>query len=176
MKKRGTIKPVSGGRTILQELEYAENATYQRYSGYGSSTSARRTCSPPPGLTGSKGSVAVTISGLEGSVQNTGAEAIINLLSARIRNAEKTMVNNIWGDMYSSGTASSGKQIGGLQLLVADDPTTGTVAASTGRPGPSGVARNSRRPRTVAQPSPRPTCSAMNRFTRSSCAAPTSLT
>ncbi len=34
MNRRGTIKPVSGGRTILQELEYAENVTYQRYSGY----------------------------------------------------------------------------------------------------------------------------------------------
>jgi hypothetical protein len=29
--------------------------------------------------------------------------------------------------MYSDGTASSGKQIGGLQLLVADAPATGTV-------------------------------------------------
>jgi hypothetical protein len=29
--------------------------------------------------------------------------------------------------MYSDGTGSSGKQIGGLQLLVADSPTTGTV-------------------------------------------------
>lgn len=127
MKKKGTIKPVSGGRTIVQELEYAENATYQRYSGY-----EVLDISPSDVFTAAEfywkqGSVAVTISGLEGSVQNTGAEAIINLLSARIRNAEKTMVNNIWGDMYSSGTASSGKQIGGLQLLVADDPTTGTV-------------------------------------------------
>ena len=34
MNKRGTVKPASGGTTILQELEYAENATYQRYSGY----------------------------------------------------------------------------------------------------------------------------------------------
>jgi len=71
--------------------------------------------------------VAVTISGLEGDVQNTGEEAIIDLLASRIKNAEKTMANNMSGDMYSDGTASSSKQIGGLQLLVADDPTTGTV-------------------------------------------------
>jgi hypothetical protein len=30
-------------------------------------------------------------------------------------------------DVYSNGTADGGKQIGGLQLLVADDPTLGTV-------------------------------------------------
>lgn len=27
LRKRGTMKTVSGGRTIVQELEYAENAT-----------------------------------------------------------------------------------------------------------------------------------------------------
>jgi len=127
MKKRGTIKPVSGGRTILQELEYAENATYQRYSGYEVLNIEPSDVFTSAEFDWKQGSVAVTISGLEGAVQNTGPEAIINLLAARIRNAEKTMVNNIWADMYSNGTASGGKQIGGLQLLVADDPTTGTV-------------------------------------------------
>ncbi len=34
LKRKGNIKPVSGGRTIVQELEYAENSTYIRYSGY----------------------------------------------------------------------------------------------------------------------------------------------
>ena len=34
LKKKGKVKPVSGGRTIVQELEYAENGTYKRYSGY----------------------------------------------------------------------------------------------------------------------------------------------
>lgn len=30
LSKRGRVKPVSGGRTIVQELSYAENSTYQR--------------------------------------------------------------------------------------------------------------------------------------------------
>ncbi|WP_206696547.1 hypothetical protein, partial [Streptococcus pseudopneumoniae] len=34
LKKKGKVKTVSGGRTIVQELEYAENGTYKRYSGY----------------------------------------------------------------------------------------------------------------------------------------------
>ena len=71
-------------------------------------------------------SVAVTISGLE-QAQNSGPDALIDLLETRIDVAEKTMQNNLSQDMYSDGTASSGKQIGGLQLLVADSPTTGTV-------------------------------------------------
>ena len=34
LKQKGSIQPVSGGRTIVQELEYAQNGTYQRYAGY----------------------------------------------------------------------------------------------------------------------------------------------
>jgi hypothetical protein len=127
LKKRGTMKPVSGGRTIVQELEYAENSTYQRYSGYETLNISPSDVFTAAEFDWKQASVAVTISGLEGDVQNTGAEQIINLLASRIKNAEKTAMNNMWGDCYSDGTASSGKQIGGLQLLVADDPTSGTV-------------------------------------------------
>lgn len=127
MKRKGTVKPVSGGRTILQELEYAENATYTRYSGYQVLNISPSDVFTSAEFDWKQAAVAVTISGLEGDVQNTGPEQIIDLLAARIRNAEKTMRNNIWLDMYSNGTASGGLQIGGLQLLVADDPTSGTV-------------------------------------------------
>jgi hypothetical protein len=126
MNRRGTIKPVSGGRTILQELEYAENVTYQRYSGY-----EVLNISPSDVFTAAEFdwkqiAVNVTMSGLE-QLQNSGVDAIIDLLASRIKNAEKTMQNGVAEDLYSNGTASSGKQIGGLQLLVADDPTSGTV-------------------------------------------------
>lgn len=126
LSKKGKIKPVSGGRTIVQELEYAENATYKRYSGYDILN-----ISPSDVFTGAEynyaqAAVAVSISGLE-QLQNNGENAIIDLLESRIANAEKTMRNNISLDCYSNGTADGGKQIGGLQLLVADTPTSGVV-------------------------------------------------
>jgi len=52
---------------------------------------------------------------------------MINLLESRIGNAERTMQNNISNDCYSNGTADSGKQIGGLQLLVSDVNNSGVV-------------------------------------------------
>lgn len=73
-----------------------------------------------------QGAVAVTISGLE-QLQNSGPEQMIDLLESRIGNAERTMRNNVSLDMYSLGTADGGKQIGGLQLLVADASSSGTV-------------------------------------------------
>ena len=33
LSEKGNIKPVSGGDVILQELDYAENSTFTRYSG-----------------------------------------------------------------------------------------------------------------------------------------------
>ena len=68
----------------------------------------------------------MSISGLE-ELQNNGDAAVIDLLESRIKNAQKTMMNNIALDCYSNGTADGGKQIGGLQLLVSKTPTTGTV-------------------------------------------------
>ena len=70
--------------------------------------------------------VAVTISGLE-ELQNSGTEQMIDLLESRMEVAESTMQNGVSGDIYSNGTASGGKQINGLQALVATSPSTGTV-------------------------------------------------
>lgn len=126
LRRRGNVKTVSGGRTIVQELEYAENGTFKRYSGY-----EALNISPSDVFTGAEfnyaqAAVAVSISGLE-QLQNSGEDAIIELLESRIKNAEKTLVNNIALDCYSDGTADGGRQIGGLQLLVSATPTTGVV-------------------------------------------------
>jgi len=67
----------------------------------------------------------VTISGLE-QIKNSGTEAIINLLEARINVLEKSMMNSLSTSIYSDGTGTSGKEVGGLQLIVAD-AGTGTV-------------------------------------------------
>lgn len=126
MRKRGNVKPVSGGRTIVQEMEYAENGTFKRYSGYETLNISPSDVFTAAEFNLAQAAAAVSISGLE-ELQNSGEEAIIDLLESRIKNAEQTLTNNIAADLYSDGTADGGKQIGGLQLLVADTPTTGTV-------------------------------------------------
>ncbi len=126
LNKRGKVKPVSGGDVILQELEYAENGTYRRYSGYDVLNNSPSNVFSSASFNWKQSAVAVTISGLE-QLQNSGPERMIDLLESRISNAEKTMENNIAADMYSDGTADGGKQIGGLQLLVADSPGSGQV-------------------------------------------------
>ena len=126
LRDKGKIRPVSGGTSIYQELEYAENSTYKRYSGYETLNISPSDVFTAAEFNWKQAAVAVVASGLE-MLQNSGKERVIDLIESRVSNAEKTMANNIAADMYSDGTADGGKQIGGLQSLVADDPTTGTV-------------------------------------------------
>ena len=68
---------------------------------------------------------AVSISGLE-MIQNSGKEAIIDLLDGRMMVAEAQLANRIGGDIYKDGTGNSGKDLTGLAAAVPDAPSTGT--------------------------------------------------
>lgn len=124
MSKRGTIKTFDGGYAIRQELSYANNTTYQRYSGYQTLNIQPSDVFTSADFPIRQAAVAVTISGLE-EIQNSGEERMIDLLSSRVDNAERTMENGIDFDMHSNGTAAG--QIGGLALLVSTSPTSGIV-------------------------------------------------
>lgn len=126
LKKKGKVKPISGGRTIVQELEYAENSTYKRYSGYDVLNISPSDVFSAAEFDIKLAAAAISISGLE-MLQNISDEQAIDLLGSRISNAERSLVNNVAADCYSDGTADGGKQIGGLQLLVDTTPSTGTV-------------------------------------------------
>lgn len=132
LREKGHKKPVSGGRTIVQEIEYAENGTYTRYSGYETLNISPSDVFTAAEFDWKQAAVAVSISGLE-QLQNSGRDAVLDLLESRIANAERTMINSMSTDIYSDGTASGGKQIGGLQLLVADtgQSTVGGISSTT---------------------------------------------
>lgn len=125
LSAKGRIKTISGGDVIYQELEYAENATFGYYTGYDTLTTTPSTVLSAAEYPWKQAAVVVSASGLEVNVQNTGKERMLNLLEARINNAFKTMANQIAVGIYGTG---AGLTITGLQLQVATDPTTGTVA------------------------------------------------
>lgn len=123
---RDKVKSASG-RTIVEELEYAENSNFQYFTGMEILAIAQNQVMTAAEFDWKQAACNVVASGLETEVQNTGREAVIPLLKSRISNAMKTMRNNLATGTYSDGTGSSGKQIGGLQHIIADDPTSGTV-------------------------------------------------
>lgn len=123
---KGSIVKHTGGRTIVKELDYAENSTFKYYSGYETLDVSASEVLSAAEYNWRQAAVAVTISGLE-QRQNNGEYAVINLLTARTTNAMRTMANKISEGIFSDGTGSSGKQIDGLKAIVADSPSTGIV-------------------------------------------------
>lgn len=126
LKQRGNIKTFSGGNVILEELSFAENANAGYYSGYETLPVAASDVISAAQYDIKQAACPVTISGLE-QLQNASKEQIIDLLESRMTVAESTMANLIAQGIYSDGTGDGGKEITGLLLQVATDPTTGTV-------------------------------------------------
>lgn len=126
LEKRGNSKPADGGRQIIQELEFSENETFGWYSGYDTLNISPQEVFSAAEFDWKQCAVSVSISGLE-QLQNSGEEQVIDLLEARIKNAERSMKNRMGSAVYADGTGSGGKEIGGLQLLVPDTATSGTV-------------------------------------------------
>lgn len=108
-----------GGITIAQPLEYAENGTYQRFSGYDVLDIGASDVFTAAEFQWRQIALNVTASGEE-LRKNSGESRIINLAKSRIRNAMNTFANNFSFDLYSNGTLPN--QINGLQALL---PNTG---------------------------------------------------
>jgi hypothetical protein len=115
LEKKGKAKPADGGRRIVQEIEFAENGTFGWYSGYDPLNITPSEVFSAAEFDWKQCAVAVSISGLE-QLMNSGEEQFIDLLEARVNNAERTMKNQMGLAVYGDGTAGGGKAIGGFQL------------------------------------------------------------
>lgn len=123
LNEKNKIEREDGGLSIVKPLEYAENSTVQRYSGYDVLN-----VQPSDVLTAAEFpwrqmAGHISASGLD-IRSNTGESRIINLVKARIKNCMTSLKNQLASDIYSDGTAAN--QINGLQALVSD-AGTGTV-------------------------------------------------
>jgi len=127
LKSKGNVRPFSGGNVILEEIMYNDSTTNNTNSYSGFET---LNISPNSPISAAQFSIAqyasaVTISGLE-MLQNSGKEAIIDLLEGRIKVAEAQLANRINLDLYGNGTGNGGKNLTGLAAAVADSPSSGT--------------------------------------------------
>jgi hypothetical protein len=126
LKAKGNLKKLSGGNAIRESLSYAENSTVQSQGEYDTFDTT-----PQDVLTSADFDFKIitgttTMTGLE-IKQNAGKERIIDLLKGKFQVLEASMKNEIGSQIYGDGTGNGSQDIGGLQLLVADDPTNGTV-------------------------------------------------
>jgi hypothetical protein len=126
LDKGGRVKKAPGGRIIYEPLSFQENSNGGWYSGYDTLPVAATELLTGAEYNWKQYAVPVVISGLE-MLQNSGKEALFDLLEEKITVSEATMANDINEGMLSDGTGNGGKEITGIDALVPQDPTTGTV-------------------------------------------------
>lgn len=118
LNKRGRKVTEDGGNTLVCALDYAENGTYKRFSGYDTLDISASDVLTSAEYNWKQSNVNVTASGEE-IRKNAGSKTrILNLVQERVDNAVRTMKNNISSDMYSDGTTAN--QINGLQAICPD--------------------------------------------------------
>lgn len=130
LKQRGKIKKLDGGYEIVRPLDYAENSTFQRYSGYDTLNISASDVLSAAKYSWVQSAINVTASGLE-LRQNSGKNQIIDLAASRLKNAMRTGSNNMSVDLYSSGALTN--QMGGLAHIIqtAGTGTVGGIDSST---------------------------------------------
>jgi len=117
MKKSGGIASFDGGTFINENLSFAENGNGGSYSGYDVLPTAPSDVISAAQYTFSQYAVPVVFSGRE-TLINSGKEAVIDLVEARVKVAESTMSNLLNRHFYLDGTGNSGKNITGLAAAI----------------------------------------------------------
>lgn len=130
LASKSRVTKVDGGYEIVRPLEYAENATYQRYSGYDTLNINASDVLTAAKYEWMQAAVHVVASGRELRM-NSGKNQIIDLANSRVKNAIRTAANNQSIDLYSDGALTN--QIGGLAHLIQTNGagTVGGINAGT---------------------------------------------
>lgn len=141
MKEEDTFEMESGGRTLVDEVWFAQNETVMHY--YGGQV---LNTSYSPTITAfevdwKQFAGAVVINGLQ-ERQNAGKLGLIKLLKSRIQGLEYSLENFFNADLISDGTADGGLQIGGLKYWISKTPSTGTVGGINRATTAGAFARN----------------------------------
>ena len=130
LSDKGRIRTESGGTKIVEQLIYGQNDTVKSYSGY-----ETLSLTPQEGISAAEYDwkqygASIAISGIE-EAKNNGEHAIINLLEAKIMQAEESMREGFNQMFFSDGTGNGGKNWNGLGNLVEAGNTVGGIDSST---------------------------------------------
>lgn len=127
---KGRIRMLNGGTKIVEPLIYGENSTVGSYSGFDSIA-----LTPQEGITAAEYewkqyAASISISGIE-EAKNNGEQEVINLLEAKIMQAEESMREGFNAMFFADGTGNSSKDWNGLGNLVEASGTVGGINRAT---------------------------------------------
>ena len=130
LMEKGRIRMLNGGTKIVEPLIYGLNGTVGSYSGYDSLA-----LTPQEGISAAEFewrqyAASISISGIE-EAKNNGDQEIINLLEAKIMQAEESMREGFNTMFFGDGTGNSSKNWNGLGNLIESGNTVGGIDSST---------------------------------------------
>lgn len=135
LKRKDKIRMLGGGSKIVEPLMHATNSTAMPYSGYDVLD-----ITPQEGISAAEFDwkqfgVSVSISGIE-EAMNSGQEAVVNLLDAKVQQAEMTAAEAFntmaFGDGANYGGSANAKTWNGLRNLVGTGTVGGINPATAG--------------------------------------------
>jgi len=119
----GRIRMLDGGTKIVEPLIYGTNSTVGSYSGYDTISLTAQTGISAAEYDWKQYAASIAISGIE-EAKNNGEAAIINLLEAKVMQAEESIKEGFTTMFFGDGTGNSGKDWLGLVAIV---DSTGAV-------------------------------------------------
>lgn len=117
LKQAGQIRTISGGTNIVLPLIYAQNTTAGSYSGYDMLPTTPQDGISAAEFNWKQYAVSVAISGREERMNNSDEE-VIDLLEAKVMQAEETVLEQLDQMFFLDGTGNGGKNFLGLATLV----------------------------------------------------------
>ena len=129
--------PFSGGKKVLQPIEYAKSSQKGWYSGAGQLSVGDTDILADAAYDWVQAYATIRITGKE-ELLNAGPERVIDMLEAKIKNAEKSIKEMFGTQLYSDNDGSTVTTSGastsgfiGLQHVVAADRTLGGINSAT---------------------------------------------
>jgi hypothetical protein len=126
---KGRIRMLDGGTKIVEPLIYGQNSTVASYSGYDTISLTAQSGITAAEYEWKQYAASIAISGIE-EAKNNGEAEIINLLEAKIMQAEESMREGFNQMFFGDGTGNSGKNWNGLGNLVESGNTVGGIDSS----------------------------------------------
>jgi len=117
---------VAGGDVITGSIEYAQNATVGFYSDTETISTTRQDVFDRFEYSWKEIAGTVLQSELEDAI-NQGSAKKFDLLDAKLKNLRNSLDDTLNASLYSDGTGTAGKELGGFQLIISSTPATGTV-------------------------------------------------
>ena len=127
---KGRIRMLNGGTKIVEPLIYGQNTTVASYSGYDTLSLTAQEGISAAEFEWKQYAASIAISGIE-EAKNNGEQEIINLLEAKIMQAEESMRESFNQMFYADGSGNSGKDWNGLGNLVEASGTVGGINRAT---------------------------------------------